>query len=208
MNVNDFDAAETPDSPLAIIRAIFAKQLQLMNKYQVIEGLPDAPVSVHTHAGQRVLKDFAWRTVEELAESYEAIEKHADVRVARDHALEELADAMHFFTELCIFAGITPDECYQSMEAHVIEISRGQGSTIPLYYWRATYHLGIAMNFLRNKAWKQSQVPTDEIRLKVQLLKTWAYLVDVWSAWRAQGEIWHYYSRKAQVNEFRQRSAY
>lgn len=207
MNINDFPAPETPATFAEQLRLIFARQSELMTKYQEIEGLPSPPLSLHLASAQRVLKDFAWRTTEELAEAYEALAKHSsDDETAKAHAHEELADALHFFVELLIFAGITPEQCLAITPNGPLVIT---GRSLPEAYWLMTYELGLAMNFLRNKPWKQSQVPTDEGRFRGQLLNAWAALMDLWSVHDLNCvDMFAYYFRKSDVNAFRQRSNY
>lgn len=210
MNINDIAApTAAPDTFLGIVRAIFFKQAELMAKYKDIEQLPSAPVSLHTASGQRIIKDFAWRTVEELTESAEAWEKHADDAViARTHALEELADAVHFFVELCIFAGVTPDQCVDE-QGGITPLHEPHGEEFVDAYWQFTYKLGLAMNFLRNKAWKQSQVPTDEGRFRAALLQACNALFDIWEVCGCtEVDLYEYYMKKHAVNQFRQRSNY
>ena len=207
MNINDIAGpSEIPDSFLGVMRAIFLKQAELMTKYKEIEQLPAAPVSLHTASGQRIIKDFAWRTVEELTESAEAWEKHGeDAAISRDHALEELADAVHFFVELCIFAGLTPDQC----AGPIIELVWTDDLAVVNAYWTFVKKLGIAMNFLRNKAWKQSQVPTDERRFRLALIEASDALMGIWGALRcSKDDLYTFYMKKHAVNTFRQRSKY
>lgn len=208
MNINDTKLDQ--QIPLLwpeIVAAIFARQRELMVKYKEIEQLPAPPVSLHTAGGQRVIKDFAWRTVEELTESYEAWEKHDDDGVATQHALEELADSVHFFVELLIFAGITPEQCCKKRP--IMESLPVRNNPLDEWYWAFTYRLGLAMNFLRNKAWKQSQVPTDEGRFREALLVAWEALIDIWCMLGCtQEDVFTFYFKKSNVNVFRQRSNY
>ena len=212
MNITDFQVGNVPTSWNDVVRAIFARQTELMEKYRYIEQLPEAPVSLHHAHGQRIIKDFAWRTVEELTESYEAWEKHpADVSIAEMHALEELADAVHFYVELLIFAGITDTMCLNLLPRYPFIVS--ERFTIEYFrekqYWRATYRIGLAMNFLRNKAWKQSQVPTDEGRFRAAALEGFDALINLWaSLGYDQTTLYTYYFKKSEVNKFRQRSNY
>lgn len=208
MNINDVTTERlVPETWGEIIVAIFARQKELMVKYKEIEQLPAAPVSLHTAAGQRVIKDFAWRAVEELTESYEAFEKHGNREIALQHGLEELADSVHFFVELLIFAGITPGQCFTRTDRVPSLGSPDDDPTV--YYWEFTYKLGLAMNFLRNKAWKKSQVPTDEARFRTTILDAWDALIDVWRTLGCtQDDIYNYYFKKSDVNAFRQRSNY
>lgn len=212
MNITDFQSGEIPTRWDEIVRAIFARQTELMAKYKEIEQLPDPPLALHHRHGQRILKDFAWRTVEELTESYEAWEKHEEDRnVAEMHALEELADAVHFYVELLIFAGITSEMCLKVLPQYPFVMSdrfmivHFDGE----YYWNTTYRIGIAMNFLRNKAWKQSHVPTDEGRFREAALKGFDALINLWAALGYdQTTLFTYYFKKSEVNKFRQRSNY
>jgi hypothetical protein len=128
--------------------SIFGRQKELMNKYHDIEkniGLmqtEDCPVNLHDKRGQARLKDFAWRTTEEIAEAMETLpmihelaDKVAELRVSdfpgadsfaikheeiqksiEDNMLhfqEELVDSLHFFTEFTILCGISPLEIWQ-----------------------------------------------------------------------------------------------
>ena len=194
-----------------IVTAIFERQRELMVKYKEIEQLPAAPVSLHTASGQRVIKDFMWRTVEELTESQEAMYRHDDRDVARRHSLEELADSVHFIVEMLIFAGITAEQCCIAgpgipMIPEVKSLRRPDPTP---WFWNVVYALGIAGNFLRNKAWKVSQVPTDEGRFRAAALGSWKSMLDLWGALGCtQEDLYTYYFRKAEVNAFRQRSNY
>lgn len=101
---------------------IFARQLELMEKYHPIEkanGLivcEDVPVNLHDPRGQHRLKDFAWRVTEELGEAMNCLKnkpwKQTHMETDELHYKEELADAFHFFIELCILSGIGPEELY------------------------------------------------------------------------------------------------
>lgn len=218
MNINDFQSPQLPlDWPTAL-HDIFERQKQLIEKYRVIEQLPAAPISLHHANGQRIIKDFAWRTVEELTESMEAWRKHGtDAAAGTTHALEELADSVHFFVELLIYAGISVEQCLEKLPTFLLPSNRykrvtGHGEwdfDYPVIYWSPVYELGLAMNFLRNKAWKKSQVPTDEGRCRAGLLQAFVSLMNVWAylgySWE---DLYSYYFRKSQVNQFRQASNY
>lgn len=221
MNVNDFEAPPTPADWPTALGLIFARQRDLMEKYKTIEGLPDPPLSLHHAHGQKILKDFAWRVTEELAESWEAYKKSEaasnsdlgfdeEIKSHLEHMFEELADALHFMVELLIFAGIGSTSAleYDPAEPRESVTRHGQGEMLDCY-WQVVYELGIAMNFLRNKPWKQSQVPTDEARFRAQLLKAFHTLknlfADVGLTWE---EAFAFYFRKSEVNKFRQRSQY
>ncbi len=115
------------------LEEIFKLQKGLLENYIGIEGLPQYPLNVNTRNAQSLLKDFTSRVIEELAEGYESLELLSSLAVdnqlfisagydpkitksfimALNHlqnASEEMADALHFFTELLIYANIQPDD--------------------------------------------------------------------------------------------------
>jgi len=117
MNINDVDINGIPKEGDMLVN-IYKRQKELMDKYREIEGRPnDEEINLHTKEGQRWLKDMAWRIVEELGEAMNCLKnkpwKQTEIRTDENHYLEELADAFHFFIELCILSGLTnPEELY------------------------------------------------------------------------------------------------
>ncbi|MDE2098833.1 MAG: hypothetical protein KGL39_16390 [Patescibacteria group bacterium] len=105
-----------------MLRIIFGRQRNLMAKYEGIEesnGLlqtHDIPVDLNSAKGQARLKDFAWRVTEELGEAMNCLKnkpwKQSQMLTDIDHYLEEIADAFHFFVELCILSGIDAEKLY------------------------------------------------------------------------------------------------
>lgn len=101
---------------------IFEYQLTLMKKYEEIEAknnllqTSDVPVDIDSPAGQARLKDFAWRVTEELGEAMNCLKnkpwKQTHMLTDRNHYEEELADAFHFFVELCILSGINANKLF------------------------------------------------------------------------------------------------
>lgn len=113
----------------AYLEKMFDLQKELMEGYIRIEGLPQYPININSKKSQVVLKDFASRVVEELAEGYESthyavemMEKvgwNLDLLSNKEYKMlfnhiqnsnEEQADASAFFLELLIYAGITPQD--------------------------------------------------------------------------------------------------
>ena len=109
MNVNDAEKETIVGDQL---EAIFARQKELMSKYEEIEsknGLlqtKDIPVNINDAKGQARLKDFAWRITEEIGEAMNCLKnkpwKQTQIETDEVHYLEEIVDAFHFFIELCI----------------------------------------------------------------------------------------------------------
>jgi NTP pyrophosphatase (non-canonical NTP hydrolase) len=97
---------------------IFGRQTALMNLLIMNDKLPEAPVDVTSKAGQRQIKELIWAMVEEMAEASFILKNrthrftdHTDVDYA--HFREELADALAYFIEICIFAGIGPGDLFR-----------------------------------------------------------------------------------------------
>jgi len=217
MNINDVDAGENPIKSLA---DIFDHQRKLFWKYKDLEGMTwsGETVNVHTLDGQIALKDFLWRTTEELGESYQASVEHEDVI----HQIEELADALHFFVEFCIIAGVEPSELkpIDEVVGETVAVLNQVGPALkPQYvYWATTYHLALIGNTLKNKAWKKTQMKTDLGEFKKHTINAYEALIscftlvnwehDVTDPKIITQEIYDFYFKKNAVNQFRQRSNY
>lgn len=119
MNVLDVEGVELPKTDW--LEAIFDRQWELVKKYHDIERSRGALVvepgmfgNVDHRYVQWRLKDLAYRTVEELSEATNCLKnkpwKQSEVLTDKDHFYEELADAFHFFIELCITAGLDAED--------------------------------------------------------------------------------------------------
>lgn len=206
MNVNDATAEALP----ACWQTLFTRQRMLMAKYHPIEaasGLQhtsDVPVALDTPRGQAQLKDFAWRVAEELAEAYEAFLEHPHPDKAQPHEAEELADAIHFLTELCILGGLGPNELL-AMD----QITPPLGPSVAEQYMRVVLNVGRAMNCLKQKPWKQTHQLTDKVRFYGDLQQAAVEMIKLFLLrGHDAASLTDLYLRKSQVNQFRQRSKY
>jgi hypothetical protein len=111
MNIKDVPSGEVPGDKL---EWIFARQAELRAKYDVIErqkgvDVPD-PLDLQTCRGQQRIKDLLFRCIEELCEASGCLKnrpwKQSEVTVDVDHFYEELADALHFYIEVCLSTGL------------------------------------------------------------------------------------------------------
>ena len=188
-----------------ILPAIFARQEELMAKYKEMEKLPDPPLSLHTMHGQRILKDFAWRTIEEMSEAFEQLvsgEKEG-------YHGEEMADALHFIVELMIFAGISPAQCLAVLPVFPPTTVNDSWQTDKKLFWDATYSLGLAMHHLKNKPWKKTQVPTDEGAFRQHVLIAFKAHIDLWAGTGfTLQHLFNFYFKKSAVNQQRQQGNY
>lgn len=201
MNILDFQAPDFNEATW--LEEVFEKQLGVMKKYADIEGMPEWPMNVNTREGQKWFKDFLWRTTEEIAESYEAyLDGH------ETHTIEELADALHFFTELLILAGF--DAAWARTQLSRIELSTWTPETdVDQAYLKAHFWLGMVGNTLKNKPWKQTEMLTDEKKFEQMLSNSFCALISAFYVHGANDNVIHsFYTRKNEVNKFRQRSNY
>lgn len=226
MNINDFNnpTGEVIDK----FEAIFARQRELMEKYHHIEvasGLlqtEDCPVNLHSKEGQARLKDFSWRVTEELAEAMESY-RAGDI----EHFHEELVDALHFLVEQHILSGLSPQDYISdilgapremdskcSMDILWAEVS-SQDIEIE-HLKRVDYMMmtlietiGLAMNCLKNKPWKQSHILTDISKFKeLMVVAMYRYILLMKGLGLSAEDVYNLYFRKSEVNKFRQRSNY
>ena len=231
MNINDVKSQEVQGDRLV---AIFARQEELVKKYQEIEGMPsEYPFNPHSRIGQKWFKDFAWRMTEEMMEAFEAFQFEemamttgdpGMAQVHRDHYNEELADALHFLVENLILIGITPQDLKLPTRPHsddilydLFDFGKQQRSEMDIANYptiheialQVTINLGLAMNCLKNKPWKQTEILTDVPKFKGLMIKTFYSFITllIWSDLN-DNDITDLYFRKSEVNKFRQRSKY
>lgn len=182
-------------------------QYELLIKYQAIEGLPTWPLNLDLKEHQELMKDLIARVVEELGEAYEAFLNH-DL----PNTKEELADALHFLTEVLIFTASREalSIAYDSNNMFEDMANRyPQPQNIEHWLWDVTYHLNIARNNLRNKRWKQTQVLAQKEAFQVNLLKGLEALIGGFVLLdMSEQDILTMYYRKNQINHFRIKSKY
>lgn len=129
MDSRDFHQEPKEITDGKYLEEIYSLQKQLIDGYVKIEGLPPYPLDVNTKKSQTLIKDFVGRVIEELAEGYESLLQVQElteanyswaIKLDRDkfiqclnhlqNAGEEMADAMHFMTELLIYCNIQPED--------------------------------------------------------------------------------------------------
>lgn len=211
MNINDVDEKAVAQGDMLV--AIFGKQRELMEKYKDIEGdnsfLKDAtiPVNIDDCKGQALLKDFFWRITEEMAEAMEAYGN-------REHLQEELADALHFFVEMMILAGVNPEEFTTSGNKDRLQVLFEENANAKFYgtmenLANAVISLGLAANCLKNKPWKQTQMKTDKVKFYNCLTEAFERFIGlcIRAGFNSQS-LYEVYFKKNKVNQFRQESKY
>lgn len=94
---------------------MFTLQKYLLDKYKIIESLPDYPIDLNSRKGQSLIRDFIGRYTEELSEAFVEAEEAANMiqsnnpveaKAALVRFNEEIADSNHFLLEILIYSGI------------------------------------------------------------------------------------------------------
>jgi hypothetical protein len=77
------------------------------------------------------------------------------------------------------------------------------------FAWRITEELGEAMNCLKNKPWKQTQIRTDYLHYVEELMDAFHFMVSLFIlSGLTCTDVYELYFKKSEVNKFRQRSKY
>ena len=126
-----------------------------------------------------------------------------------------MIDALHFMVEQQILAGLSPESYRpEGLKTDLLAYLMGDGNLYvsglkPLTEYHIIESIGLAMNCLKNKPWKQSQMLTDEDKfygyMRESLLMLIAVLV---GAGLTAKDVYGLYFCKNKVNRFRQRSNY
>jgi hypothetical protein len=227
MNIKKIDVnEEAPNTHSEIWERIFQKQKELIEKYKEIEDMGDLmetlEQNIYTRVGQKWIKDFAWRTTEELCEAQEAFELFTVLdknnpnyestgKQFYDHYLEEYIDALHFLVELTIIAGESHD-IVPSFDDDSLGLEKSDIELIEKVYipFPIIYNLGLMCNTLKNKPWKQTEVLTDDKMFYKYLKNAWlSMMLSFYIIFeKDEKRIFEYYFKKHAVNKFRQRSNY
>lgn len=224
MNIDDIiKNIEVPD--IGMMPSIFQHQEELMKRYDEIERSNGLFIPDHTKFGidhclvQQRIKDMFWRMTEELAEAVECLpipmdwikqwNQNSNVR----HFFEELADALHFLVEASIISQLCPSiiipltALLHSNKTKNLNTQFANDTRFSCA--KVIFAAGSAANCLKNKPWKQTQMPTDVMNFHNQLIATWGSFFRLF-AYLGCDEKWVYvlYAKKNLVNKWRQETNY
>lgn len=126
VNIKDVEV-QIPDvesSGMDRLEMMFERQIDLMDKYHGIEKdnghyvPPKTPVDLNNRHDQQYIKDFAWRITEEIGEAMNTLKnkpwKQTEMLTDEEHFLEELVDGLHFYLELLVLVGFTPQSLFET----------------------------------------------------------------------------------------------
>ena len=122
INPRDVDEIRQARMQVDKLEEIFQRQAELMDQLILADKLPEAPIDITSKHGQRQIKELIFAMIEELTEASFILKNrvhrftdHTDVDFA--HFKEELADALAYFIEVCIFSGIGPQDLFHEYVA-------------------------------------------------------------------------------------------
>ena len=139
------------------LQRILNHQFDLMSRFRSIEKangfhFPDVPVDLESFEGQHEVRRLAWCIQEELCEAAEQFQGSSTPELKK-----ELIDALHFIAELMITIGYTPDDILPEDPANPDYPFVG----IPPNLFNTMVELGLLINQLKSKPWKQTKKPFD-----------------------------------------------
>jgi len=163
----------------------------------------DGPHNIDDPKFQFVVKGYAWRVVEELAEAIDAY--------GTDSLHEELADMLHFFVELCLLLDMAPEHL---VLVHPETVSKSTLDMLDVWWMKSLdasdlrifsitfiQYFGMAMECLKNKPWKQTLVETNRNTLYTKMAEAGFAMVGIFtSCGMTTDDMMNGYFKKAQEN--------
>lgn len=171
------------------------------------------PWPIDDRKAQEAFRLLAWRCTEEVIEAvelhFECVDHFSEYEAKFN---EEVADAFHFFVELCLATGISPgdlvsevEECVDGLSASFGFCGRGDDhETIPQRWAFFTYKLGLAMHYLRQRPWRTDDRPTDVKAFRAAMIG--AYLTFISACKRSNinaDTLYNAYFAKSKINDER-----
>ena len=99
---------------------MWEQQKAFMELLQARRGFPSFPVDMTSKSGQKFLKSITHECMHELFEANQTLKNSKDHRATdikdfnREHYVEELVDALHYFFEIAILSGVSMEELYSA----------------------------------------------------------------------------------------------
>jgi dimeric dUTPase (all-alpha-NTP-PPase superfamily) len=211
MNINDYTTEFSEKDTIDLIPLIFKRQHELAIKYAPIEvknGFyypENLFCNIDNGKDQNLLKNFAWRIVEEIGEALEALDDFHD----EVHYKEEMMDGLHFIVELCLLSSIDAEVfCDFKPYDKYLDAQLLDDETLDIELRDFIKILGKTMNCLKIKPWKCTHVSTDIVKYQSFLSKAFIKYLNILFLKMKPIEILNMYYQKSRVNQFRQESNY
>jgi NTP pyrophosphatase (non-canonical NTP hydrolase) len=195
MNLSDVKIDYSQYEGQDIFSVIFQKQKMLIQLYEVPNVDLDVPKD------QQILRVLAWCVIEEAAEALDVIWTTNDP----EHLKDEVADMMHFYVELLILSGIDSVDFRSQLLSEIEPIKMTLADVFTVF----SVHLALAINCLKNRFWRKTNLKTDQVFFLDSIKKT---IPDFMSLVHQLGltpdDLIDSYLRKNEINLFRIRSKY
>lgn len=117
------------------LRKMWEQQESFMRLLCEKRDFPSYPLDLEKKSDQKFLKGITHECMHELFESNMLLKNSKDHRATevggfdREEYLEEMSDVLHYYFEILILCGVTPDEIYESYmkkgEKNVRRIAEG-----------------------------------------------------------------------------------
>jgi len=183
------------------LSGILRHQSELMAQFRGIEKkngfhFPTPPVDPDGFANQAELRRLAWCIQEELCEAADAM----SLPEWRSAVQKELIDALHFIAEFLLTLGYWPDDLPPE-DSRSPDVSLN-GPTPNLF--NTMIDLGMVVNSLKNKPWKQTDRPTDIVVFRRKLARfVRGFIRTCYSLGMSDNDIHLVYFGKAAENQNR-----
>lgn len=198
------------------ILKVFEKQSALMNQYHSIEmkvclGVKYPTRVIHNWETQDVhvqehIRLIIWRGIEEMREAGRELNHSPEFKV-------ELIDALHFFTEACLFCNLTWSDVSMRFKDEQLEHHWMLGRTrIKEPFNRQMVHVvnayADATYLLKSKPWKQTPKPTEWHDFTIKLAQAFEEFLLLLQSRMTYDEAMALYFDKAAGNVTRQETGY
>lgn len=111
---------EAISPPADRFESMWDQQKSFMKLLKEKRNFPDFPVDLSSKSGQKFIKGLMHECMDELHESLQHLKNSKDHRATeitsfdRAEFVEELCDSLHYFIEIAIAAGVSPEELFES----------------------------------------------------------------------------------------------
>jgi len=191
---------------------MFEKQEMLRDLYKVLGpkvSVADLDLPEHQH----ILREFAWNVCEETGEVLDVVFGTND----REHIIDETSDSLSFYLELLALSGMSVED-FAPSQAHSgdkldywFKMSLEQYSTSSIREIHSLFleKLALAINNLKNRKWRKTNLKTNKLIYRKALYDTFIpFLMFVNLVGLTPETLFDGYLRKTEVNLFRINSRY
>lgn len=207
---------------MGILHQLFNMQADLLERVHALElknGFvgPELLIQdINDPKDQLRIRRYAWQITEEIGEAL--IERYdLPISFEAKTVLEEISDALHFYIELFLILGITPDQIEESPQGTVIRGVLENPNPHPYPHrglepfhlqhqkWlQSIVELIRAINLLKNRPWRTDRRLTDRVDFNNLLIRAFSsFIWAVQASGHTGGEIFRAYEKKNSTNHQR-----